>query len=123
MGLKTWKNSPSGKIIKSDVSIAGGHLNEGGSLDRFVTMYLDYAEDQAERGIPMTMRDWAKKLDVFMRFGGRGVLENSGKVTAEIAQEFAESEFGEYRIVQDRIFESDCDRVVKSLQSSHNGKS
>jgi hypothetical protein len=115
MGLKTWKNAPEGKIIKTDVSIAKNYLNEEEmkSLNRFVTMYLDYAEDQAERKIPMTMSDWAKKLNVFLKFNEREVLNNPGKVTAEIAKEFAESEFEKFRLVQDHLFESDFDKHIK----------
>ena len=114
MGLTTWKNAPTGKIIKSDVSIAKNYLkqDEIKALNRFVTMYLDFAEDQAERNIPMTMEDWAEKLNVFLKFNNREVLENPGKVTAEIAKEFAESEFETYRIIQDRLFQSDFDKLV-----------
>jgi len=117
MGLTTWRNAPKGKILKPDVVIAKNYLTakELKSLDRFVTMYLDYAEDQAERGIPMTMADWAKKLDAFLQFNQRDILDNPGKVTAEIAKAFAESEFEKYRIVQDRLFESDFDRLLKQL--------
>ena len=117
MGLTTWKNAPRGKILKPDVVVAKNYLTEKElkSLDRFVTMYLDYAEDQAERNIPMTMQDWAKKLDAFLQFNERDLLDHPGKVTAEIAKAFAESEFEKYRIVQDRIFESDFDRVIKQL--------
>ncbi len=86
------------------------------SLDRFVTMYLDYAEDQAERSIPMTMEDWANKLNAFLQFNERDILENPGKVSQAIAKSFAESEFEKYRIVQDRLFESDFDKVVKKLE-------
>ena len=115
MGLNTWKNAPEGKIIKTDVSIAKNYLKEKEikSLDRFVTMYLDYAEDQAERGFPMTMSDWAQKLNVFLQFNQRDVLDNPGQVTAEIARAFAESEFEKYRIVQDQLFESDFDKHIK----------
>ena len=117
MGLTTWKHAPDGKILKSDVSIAKNYLTEKElkSLDRIVTMYLDYAEDQAERRIPMTMEDWAKKLNAFLKFNERDILDHTGKVTAEIAKAFAESEFEKYRIVQDRLFESDFDRVLKQL--------
>jgi hypothetical protein len=117
MGLTTWKNAPGGKIIKPDVSVAKNYLAEKElkALDRIVTMYLDYAEDQAERGIPMTMEDWAKKLNAFLQFNERDILDHSGKVTAEIAKAFAESEFEKYRIVQDRLFESDFDRAIKQL--------
>jgi hypothetical protein len=115
MGLNTWKNAPEGKIIKTDVSIAKNYLKEQEikSLDRFVTMYLDYAEDQAERGFPMTMSDWAQKLNVFLQFNQRDILDNPGQVSAEIARAFAESEFEKYRLVQDQLFESDFDKHIK----------
>ncbi len=115
MGLTTWKNAPHGKLIKTDVAVAKNYLTEQElkSLDRFVTMYLDYAEDQAERSIPMTMRDWAEKLNAFLKFNEREILDNPGKVSQEVAKAFAESEFEKYRIVQDRLFESDFDRHVK----------
>ncbi len=118
MGLTTWRNAPHGKIVKPDVVIAKNYLTEKElkALDRFVTMYLDYAESQAERGIPMTMQDWASKLDAFLRFNERDLLDHPGKVSAEIAKAFAESEFEKYRIVQDRLFESDFDRAIKRLQ-------
>ena len=124
MGLTTWKNAPQGKIIKSDVSIAKNYLrqDEIKALSRFVTMYLDFAEDQAERNIPMTMEDWAEKLNVFLKFNNREVLENPGKVTAEIAKEFAESEFEKYRIIQDRLFNSDFDKFSKRLLESRSDK-
>jgi len=119
MGLTTWKNAPSGKIIKTDVSVAKNYLNEKEikSLDRFVTMYLDYAETQAERNIPMTMKDWAGKLNAFLQFNEKDILKNAGKVTQAIAKAFAESEFEKYRIVQDRLFESDFDKEVKKLEA------
>ena len=117
MGLTTWKNSPDGKIIKSDVSVAKNYLQkeEVQSLNLIITMYLDYAEDQAKRNIPMTMEDWSKKLNAFLKFNERQVLYDSGKITAEIAKQFAESEFEEYRIIQDRLFESDFDQMTKKL--------
>ena len=117
MGLTTWRNAPKGKILKPDVVVAKNYLSEKEikARDRFVTMYLDYAEDQAERGIPMTMADWAKKLDAFLQFNERDLLDHPGKVSAEIAKAFAESEFEKYRIVQDRLFESDFDRMIKQL--------
>ncbi|HIJ96520.1 MAG TPA: virulence RhuM family protein [Desulfuromonadales bacterium] len=117
MGLTTWKNAPDGKIIKTDVVVAKNYLTEKElkSLDRFVTMYLDYAEDQTERAIPMTMEDWAGKLNAFLQFNEREILDNPGKVTQEIAKAFAESEFEKYRIVQDRLFESDFDRQIRRL--------
>ena len=115
MGLTHWKNSPHGKIIQSDVSIAKNYLTkeELVSLDRIVSMYLDYAEEQATRKIPMTMEDWEKKLNAFLQFNERNVLQNAGKVSQEIARSFAENEFEQYRIVQDRLFESDFDMAVK----------
>jgi hypothetical protein len=120
MGLSTWKNAPTGKIVKTDVSIAKNYLNEKEikNLDRFVTMYLDYAETQAERNIPMTMQDWSEKLNAFLKFNEKEILNNSGKVTQAIAKAFAESEFEKYRIVQDKLFESDFDREVKKIQKT-----
>jgi hypothetical protein len=117
MGLTSWKNAPHGKIIKPDVTVAKNYLTEKElkSLDRFVTMYLDYAEDQAERNIPMTMEDWANKLNAFLQFNERDILDHPGKVSREVAKAFAESEFEKYRIVQDRLFESDFDRHIKKL--------
>lgn len=118
MGLTTWKNTPRGKIVKSDVSVAKNYLAEKElkSIDRFVTMYLDYAESQAERNIPMTMEDWTKKLNAFLQFNEKDILENAGTVTAAIAKEFAESEFEKYRIIQDRLFQSDFDRLTGSIE-------
>lgn len=118
MGLTTWKNSPHGKIIKTDVSIAKNYLTEKEikALDRITTMYLDYAEDQAEQNIPMTMADWSSKLNVFLRFNNRALLNSPGKVTQAIAKAFAESEFEKYRIEQDRLFESDFDKMIKKLE-------
>ena len=115
MGLTSWKKAPQGKILKSDVSVAKNYLltKEIKSLNRIVTMYLDYAEHQAEKGIPMTMNDWKNKLNVFLEFNEHEVLEDSGRVTAEIARAFAESEFEKYRVIQDKNFESDFDRAVK----------
>ena len=117
MGLTTWKNSPSGKIRKSDVSIAKNYLSEKElkPLNRIVTMYLDYAEHQAEKGIAMTMKDWVNKLDAFLQFNQEDVLQNSGKVTAAIAKSFAESEFEKYRPIQNSLFESDFDKEMKKL--------
>lgn len=121
MGLTTWKKAPNGKIIKSDVVIAKNYLNEKEikALNRIVTMYLDYAEDQAEKGIPMTMKDWATKLNTFLQFNEKEILENFGKVTAEIAKSFAESEFEKYRPIQDKLFESDFDIEMKRLLKKH----
>ena len=117
MGLSSWKNSPCGKIRKSDVSIAKNYLTETElkPLNRFVTMYLDYAEHQAERGIPMTMKDWVKKLDAFLQFNEEDILHDAGKVTAEIAKAFAETEFEKYRPIQDQLYVSDFDLEIKKL--------
>jgi hypothetical protein len=115
--LTTWKNAPRGKILKPDVIVAKNYLTgkELKSLDRIVTMYLDYAESQAERNIPMTMTDWAGKLNAFLQFNERDLLDHPGMVTAEVAKAFAESEFEKYRVIQDRLFESDFDRAIKKL--------
>lgn len=123
MGLTTWRNAPKGKIVKSDVVVAKNYLTleEMDSLNRIVNMYLDYAENQAKRKIPMTMEDWAKKLNAFLQFNEYELLNNSGKVTAEIAKAFAESEFEKYRIVQDRLFESDFDRLLKETEKGGEG--
>lgn len=117
MGLTTWKNSPKGKIVKTDVTVAKNYLTEKElkSLERIVSMYLDYAEDQAERNIPMTMEDWAARLNAFLQFNQREILENPGKVSQEIARSFAESEFEKYRVIQDQLYESDFDRSVRVL--------
>ncbi len=117
MGLTSWKNAPEGKIIKTDVSIAKNYLNKNEikSLDRFITMYLDYAETQAERNIPMSMEDWSEKLNAFLQFNEKEILTNSGKVSHAIAKAFAESEFEKYRIVQDRLFQSDFDKLIDNL--------
>ena len=117
MGLTSWKNSPEGKILKTDVSIAKNYLTkeELESLGRIASAYLDLAEERAKRRIPMTMEDWSKRLDLFLKFDDREILENAGKITAEIAKQFAESEFEGYRIIQDRLFESDFDTATKKL--------
>ena len=117
MGLTSWENGPEGKIIKPDVIIAKNYLtkDELESLGRVVNAFLDLAEDRAIRKIPMTMQDWAKRLDLFLEFSDRNILEDCGKITAEIARDHAESEFEKYRIVQDRLFESDFDRMVKQV--------
>jgi hypothetical protein len=118
MGLTSWENSPEGKILKTDVVVAKNYLTsqELESLGRIVNAWLDLAEDRARRQIPMTMEDWAKRLDRFLVFDDRKLLEDGGKVTAEIAKEFAETEFEKYRIVQDRLFESDFDRMLKETK-------
>ena len=117
MGLTNWKKAPTGKILKSDVTIANNYLsqNEIKSLDRIVTMYLDYAEDQAERNIPMTMKDWSQKLNAFLQFNERDILQNAGKVTAQIAKEFAISEFEKYKVIQDKSYRSDFDRLLGEM--------
>ena len=115
MGLTTWKNAPDGKIVKADVSVAKNYLSldEVKDLNEIVTMYLDYATRQARRRIPMTMADWASKLDAFLKFNEADILQDKGKVTAEIAKAFAESEFEKYRVIQDRTYESDFDRFLE----------
>ncbi len=117
MGLTSWKKSPEGKILKTDVSTAKNYLTkeELESLGRIVSAYLDLAEERAKRKIPMTMEDWAKRLDLFLKFDEREILNSAGEITAEIAKQFAESEFERYRIIQDRLFESDFDIVTKKL--------
>ena len=117
MGLTTWKDAPKGKIQKFDVSVAKNYLTEDemAQLQRLVSAYLDVAEDMALRQIPMTMRDWENRLNRFIAATDREILQDAGKVTAEIAQAHAESEFEKYRIVQDRLFESDFDRIIKEL--------
>ena len=114
MGLTSWENYPDGKIQKYDVSIAKNYLAEDElqGLRRIVSMYLDYAEHQASRHIPMTMEDWADRLNRFLEFNEHEILTDSGRVTHEIAKAFAESEFEKYRIIQDRLYESDFDRFV-----------
>ncbi len=115
MGLTTWENSPDGKIVKTDVSVAKNYLTETEleSLGRIVNAYLDLAEDRAKRHIPMTMENWANRLDKFLEADERDILQDSGKVTALFAKEFAENEFEKYRVVQDRLFESDFDQELK----------
>jgi len=119
MGLTTWQTAPHGKIIKADVSIAKNYLNEQemNYLERIVSLYLDFAELQAERQIPMTMNDWAKRLDGFLEFNGNEILIGAGKITAEQAKLHAETEYEKYRIIQDRLFESDFDRFAALEQS------
>src|SRR5690554_85406 len=119
MGLTTWKNAPKGKILKSDVSIAKNYLEEDEikSLERIVTMYLDFAELQAERQIPMKMKDWAKRLDAFLQFNDYEVLQNAGKISAKVAKALADKEYEKFRPIQDRNFESDFDREIKRLKN------
>ncbi len=115
MGLATWETAPDGKILKGDVSIAKNYLSEQEMryLERIVSLYLDYAELQAERKIPMSMEDWAKRLDGFLEFNGNELLTGPGKISAEQAKLHAETEYEKYRIIQDHLYESDFDRFFK----------
>ena len=117
MGLTSWEGAPAGKIHRYDVSIAKNYLSdfELGQMERIVSAYLDMAEMQAMRKIPMTMEDWEKRLSRFLQLWDREILQDAGKVTAELAKTHAESEFEKYRIVQDRLFESDFDRLITEL--------
>ena len=118
MGLTTWESAPDGKIVKADVSVAKNYLSEKemSYLERIVSLYLDYAELQAERRIPMSMEDWAKRLDGFLEFNGNELLMGPGKVSAEQAKLHAETEFEKYRIIQDRLFMSDYDKYLLELE-------
>ena len=118
MGLTTWKNAPDGKIVKADVSVAKNYLKdqELAELNEIVTMYLDYAIRQARRHIPMMMAEWADKLDAFLQFNEAELLTDSGKVSAEVAKRFAESEFEKYRVIQDYMYKSDFDRLLEESQ-------
>ena len=120
MGLTTWAAAPDGKIVKSDVNIAKNYLDEQEmrSLERIVSAYLDLAEDRAERHIPMTMEDWSKRLDLFLMADDREILQDAGKITAEIAKSKAETEFEKYRVIQDRLFMSDYDRYLLELEEN-----
>ena len=121
MGLTSWEGAPQGKVHKYDVAIAKNYLSEFelAQMQRIVSAYLDMAELQAMRRIPMTMADWEERLGGFLKLWDREVLQDAGKVTAEIAKVHAESEFEKYRIVQDRLFESDFDRVIKQIEAEH----
>ena len=118
MGLTTWESAPDGKIVKADVTVAKNYLSEKemSYLQRIVSLYLDYAELQAERRIPMSMEDWAKRLDGFLEFNGNELLMGPGKVSAEQAKLHAETEFEKYRVVQDRLFMSDYDKYLLELE-------
>ena len=122
MRLATWENAPDGKIVKADVTVAKNYLSEKemSYLERIVSLYLDYAELQAERKIPMSMEDWAKRLDGFLEFNGNELLTGPGKISAEQAKLHAETEFEKYRIIQDRLYESDFDRFLMLEQSAEN---
>ena len=117
MGMSNWENAPHGKILKTDVAVAKNYLTEEEleSLGRIVSSYLDLAEDRAKRKIPMTMEDWSTRLDKFLELYEHKILQDSGKISAQIARDHAESEFEKYRIVQDRLFQSDFDRETKKL--------
>lgn len=117
MGLTTWKNAPGGKVLKSDVTVAKNYLNEEEvtELDRIVGMYLDYAENQARRGITMYMKDWAGKLDAFLQFNDYNVLKDAGKVSHDVAVKLAEGEYEKFRVQQDRDYISDFNKEVKRL--------
>jgi hypothetical protein len=117
MGLKTWKNAPRGRIQKADVTVAKNYLEEGEikALERIVSMYLDYAENQAARQIPMRMAEWVEKLDAFLKFNEYDVLVNAGRVSHEVAKELAEKQYEAFDIAQDRSFESDFERASKKI--------
>ena len=117
MGLTTWENAPDGKIVKPDVSIAKNYLNELELEDmgRLVNAVLEMAERMAKRHIPMTMEDWSKRMDIILEASGDAILDDAGQISAEYAKNFAESEFEKYRIIQDRLFESDFDRFNQNL--------
>lgn len=117
MGLTTWENAPEGKIVKTDVSIAKNYLkgNELEIMGRLVNAVLDMAEVMAKRHIPMTMEDWAKRIDMILEATDNAVLQDAGKITAEFAKTFAESEFDKYRVIQDRLFQSDFDRFYGDI--------
>ena len=112
MGLTTWENAPNGKIVKTDVSVAKNYLreNELEEMGRIVNASLDMAENMAKRHIPMTMEDWVKRIDKFIDVAELPILQDNGNVSAEFAKEFAETEFEKYRIIQDKLFQSDFDR-------------
>jgi len=124
MGLLTWKNAPKGKILKTDVSIAKNYLieNEIKELERIVTMYLDYAENQAARQIPMKMAEWISKLDAFLHFNEYQILKDAGKVTHELAKQLAEMEYEKFRITQDKNFESDFEKEIKKISDKKKKK-
>ena len=122
IGLTTWKNAPKGSIRKSDVSIAKNYLNQSelDKLNRIVSMYLDYADLQAKNGKLMYMKDWVIKLDAFLQFNEQEILMHHGKVTAEIAKSFAEKQFDNYKLIQDKNYESDFDKAINKLKEKNN---
>lgn len=117
MGLTTWKNAPKGKVLKTDIGTAKNYLQEKEikELERIVTMYLDFAELQAERQIPMKMADWVTRLDAFLQFNEYNILKDAGKVSHDVAMKLAEKEYSKFRVIQDRNFESDFDKEVKKI--------
>jgi hypothetical protein len=120
MGLTNWKNSPAGIIRKTDIGIAKNYLDEKelDGLNRIITMYLDYAEMQAQKGVLMYMKDWVEKLDAFLQFNEKDILRDSGKISHEVAEELALKEYEKYRSIQDKNYISDFDRKVKKLLNS-----
>lgn len=124
MGLTSWEGGPEGKVVKTDVATAKNYLSaeELESLGRIVNAYLELAEDRAKRHIPMTMEDWATRLDKFLEFDERDVLQNAGTISAKIAKDHAESEFEKYRVIQDRLFESDFDKETKAIEQAITAK-
>ena len=125
MGLTTWKNAPKGKVLKSDVTIAKNYLSETEikELERVVSMYLDFAENQAARHIPMRMQEWVQKLDAFLRLNEYGILTNAGTISHEVAKRLASDHYDTFRVVQDRDYESDFERESKRLTSKAKKKS
>ncbi len=123
MGLTSWDNAPEGKILRTDVTIAKNYLSkdELDSLGRIVNAFLDLAENRAKRNIPMTMEDWAKRLDAFLEFDDREILQDAGKITKKIADEHALGEFEKYRVIQDRLFMNDFDRLLLDMKSDGDG--
>jgi len=124
MGLTTWKNAPAGAIRKTDVSSSRNYLDEKerNLLNRIVTMYLDYAEMKAQKGIVMYMKDWIEKLDAFLKFNEKDILQDSGKISHEVAVALAETEYEKYRVIQDKSNISDFDREVKRLLAERGEK-
>ncbi|MEX2596304.1 MAG: RhuM family protein, partial [Salibacteraceae bacterium] len=124
MGLNTWRRAPRGKILKNDISTAKNYLNEKElkSLNRIVTMYLDYAESQAERLNAMTMENWVEKLDGFLEFNDYEILKDAGKISAKVAQKLAEQEYEKFRPTQDQAFESDFDKLVEKTKKKKSDK-